>query len=205
MTVLPDDYWLLRVRPQPVTAEEYELLPEDVSRMIEIVGGQVVFRESPDLRHQRAARRLADLIEAHARAAMNRGRGCLEVDTDVDLRLREVPLLNRRPDAVLYRCLDREDDERLRAEHALLVAEIVSPGSETVDTAHKLGGYAKAGIPHYWIVWLDETGVSAIERYQLDRPTRLYKHVNTLMREAGGTPEIGLPIPITVDWDELEY
>ena len=145
-------------------------------------------------------------LERHARAAVDRGHGCITVNSDVDLRLRDVPLLNRRPDVVLYRCLDRERGERLRAEHALLVIEIVSPGSETQDTTDKPGEYAKAGIPHYWIVRLDNTGVSVIERYQLDRATMLYKHVGTFMKdEDGDAPAVGNPIPITIDWPALQF
>ena len=134
---------------------------------------------------------------------MSRGHGCVTVNTDVDLRWRDVPLLNRRPDVVLYRCL--EPREGLRAEHVLLVIEIVSPGSETTDAVDKLGEYARAGIPHYWIVRLDDAGVSVIERYQLDRATSLYKHLGTLMKdEPGGTPSDRNPVPVTIDWGELE-
>jgi Uma2 family endonuclease len=126
--------------------------------------------------------------------------------TKTDLRLRDVPLLNRRPDVVLYRCLDRERGERLRAEHALLVIEIVSLGSETQDTTDKPAEYAKAGIPHYWVVRLDSTGVSTIERYQLDRAAMLYKHVGTFMKdEAGDAPTVSNPITITIDWAELQF
>jgi Uma2 family endonuclease len=129
------------------------------------------------------------------------------VNTDVDLRLRNVPLLNRRPDVVLYRCLDRTRGERLRAEHALLVVEIVSPGSETQDTTDKLGEYAKAGIPHYWIIRLDRTGVSIIERYRLDTATMLYKHTGTFMKDDafGETPLVSNPVPIVIDWSQLEF
>jgi Uma2 family endonuclease len=120
------------------------------------------------------------------------------------LRLRDIPLLNRRPDVVLYRCLDA--GERLRPEHVQLVIEIVSPGSQTTDEVDKPGEYAKAGIPHYWIVRLDAAGVSMVERYQLDRATSTYKHVGTLMKdEPGSALVLGNPIPITIDWDELEY
>ncbi|WP_067461477.1 Uma2 family endonuclease [Actinomadura macra] len=208
MTALPAGSWLaaLRAQPERVTAEEYEALSEDISKLIEIVDGYVVFCEAQTRDHQRAGRRLANLLEYHARAAMSRGHDCVEVDIDVDLRLRDVPLCNRRPDVILYRCLDREGKERLRAEHALLVVEIVSPGSETVDTADKLGEYAKAGIPHYWVVRLDGTGVSMIERYRLDPGAMLYKHLGTLMKdEAGGPPEITNPLPMMIGWAELEY
>jgi hypothetical protein len=96
----------------------YERMPDETSRAIEIVDGYVVYCESPSPEHQLAARRLANLIEGAARAATRAGGDCLTVNADVDLRLRDIPLLNRRPDVVLYRCL--EPGERLRAEHALL-------------------------------------------------------------------------------------
>jgi len=132
--------------------------------------------------------------------------GCLTVNNDVDLRLRDIPLLNRRPDVILCRCLDRDGGERLRPEHALLVIEIVSPGSETQDTTDKLGEYARAGIPHYWITRLDNDGVTSIERYALDRASMLYKHLGTFMKdEASGPPEITNPIPITITWDDLAF
>jgi Uma2 family endonuclease len=168
------------------------------------VDGYVVYCEAPTPGHQTAGRRLANLLEDHARASMARGHGCVTVNTDVDLRLRDVPLLNRRPDVVLYECL--EPDERLHAARVLLVVEIVSPGSETVDTTDKFGEYAKAGIPHYWIVRLDEAGISTIERYRLDRATMLYKHLGTFMKdEPGGMPAVSNPIAVTIDWSRLEF
>jgi len=206
MTALPGEDWLYSIKPQParITAEMYQRLPEEISRAIEIVDGYVVFCEAPSPQHQLAARRLANLIERAARAATKQTGDCLTVNIDVDLRLRDIPLLNRRPDVVLYRCLD--DGERLRADHAQLVVEIVSPTSETTDEVDKLGEYARAGIPQYWIVRLDASGVSVIERYRLDRATSQYKHVSTCMKdETGGPPTLTNPIPLTIDWDELEY
>src|SRR3954447_5107598 len=100
MTALPDDNWLQSIRPQPsrVTAEEYEGLSEEIARAIEIVDGYIVYCEAPTPDHQTAGRRLANLLEVHARSATDRGHGCITVNNDVDLRLRDVPLLNRRPD-----------------------------------------------------------------------------------------------------------
>ena len=206
MTALADDNWLLSIRPQPsrVTAEDYAALPEDVCRAIEIVDGYVIYCEAPAPAHQTAGRRLANLVETHARAAMSRGHECLTVNTDVDLRLQDVPLLNRRPDLVLYRCIPA--DGQLRAEDALLVAEIVSPSSETIDTVDKFGEYARARIPHYWLVRLDATGVSVIERYRLDHATGSYKHVGTVMKdEPDNLPTMTNPIPMTIDWSALDY
>ncbi|MET8157911.1 Uma2 family endonuclease [Sphaerisporangium sp. NPDC005289] len=210
MPALPEDSWLLSIRPQParVTAEEYDALPEEIARAIEIVDGYVVYCAAPAPDHQTAGRRLANLLERHAKSAMDAGYEWLTVNNDVDLRLRDLPLLNRRPDVALYRCLDRERGERLRADHALLVVEIVSPGSETQDATDKLGEYAKAGIPHYWIVRLDRTGVSIIERYRLDRAAMLYKHVGTFMRdesEFGEAPRVTNPIPMVINWTDLQF
>jgi Uma2 family endonuclease len=206
MSATSADSWLLGIRPQleRITAAAYQALPEDICRAIEIVDGYIVFCEAPSPAHQTAARRLANMIERYARAAMSRGDDCFTVNTDVDLRLRDVPLLNRRPDVILYRCL--EPGERLRAEHIVLVIEIVSPGSETADAVDKFGEYAKAGIPHYWITRLDNTGVAVIERYQLDRATSCYKHVGTAMKaEPGDAPAVASPLAMTLEWQDLEF
>lgn len=47
---------------------------------------------------------------------------------------------------------------------ALLVAEIISPGSEGVDTVTKLAEYAAAGIPQYWIVNQDQAQTVTMHR-----------------------------------------
>jgi len=203
----PEDDWLLGVRPQPapVTAEEYETLPQKIARAIEIVDGYVVHRQTPTFVQGFAGRLLAGLLERHARTAKDRRRGCFTVDREEDLRLRDVPLLIRRPDVVLRTCLHCERGGP-RPGHALLVAEIVSPGSETQDTIGKPGEYASAGVPHYWVVRLGNSRFSTIERYRLDRASKRYKHVGTLMDdEPGDPPQLSDPIPITIDWDELRF
>jgi Uma2 family endonuclease len=206
MSAISEDSWLLSIRPQleRITPATYQTLPEEICRAIEIVDGYIVFCEAPSPAHQSAARRLANLIERYTRAAAASGDDCFTVNSDVDLRLRDVPLLNRRPDVILYRCLER--GEQLRAEHAVLVVEIVSPGSETADTIDKFGEYARAGIPHYWIARLDGTGVAVIERYQLDRATSTYKHTGTAMKaEPGDAPTVTSPLTMTLSWQDLEF
>ena len=46
----------------------------------------------------------------------------------------------------------------------LLVIEIVSPGSEAMDEMVKRLEYAKAGIPHYWIVDRDAPQTVTLHR-----------------------------------------
>lgn len=48
----------------------------------------------------------------------------------------------------------------------LLVVEIISPGSEAVDTVAKRTEYAAAGIPQYWTV--DQDPAQTVTMYRLD-------------------------------------
>ncbi|MGH3752566.1 MAG: Uma2 family endonuclease [Pseudonocardiaceae bacterium] len=50
----------------------------------------------------------------------------------------------------------RDEGGLIRAAEVLVVIEIVSPGSRRTDHVAKRSEYADAGLPHYWIVDLDE-------------------------------------------------
>lgn len=165
MTALPD--WMM-LPPSGLTAAAYDELPEDICRRIEVVDGAIVVNASPRRAHQIMARRLANAIEVVCG-------GQYAVTTDVDLRLRDVPLLNRRPDIVVYDA-GLPDDEILRPQHCLLVIEVMSRGSVTMDQKDKPAEYAGAGIPHYWRVERDEEGEQApmVFRYRLDPTTSGY-------------------------------
>lgn len=62
---------------------------------------------------------------------------------DLDVRLRDTPLLVRQPDVIVFRKDGRSGKAPLRA-HSVL------PGSVTVDRVDKPAEYAAAGIPHFW-------------------------------------------------------
>src|SRR5260370_10661488 len=128
--------------PDGLSVQEYEALPEDICRRIEVVDGAIIVNAAPRRLHQDICRRLANTLEAAC------GPG-LAVSTDVDLRLRDIPLLNRRPDAVVYDA-SLPDDEILRPQHCVLVVEVMSPGSVTTDQTDKPAEYAAAGIASYW-------------------------------------------------------
>ena len=89
MAALPD--WMLMLSEEGLTAEEYDRMPEDICMRIEIVDGSIIVSPSATPRHNRIARMLANSIEEAAPAPW-------QVTTDVDLRLSDVPLHNRRPD-----------------------------------------------------------------------------------------------------------
>src|SRR6201992_1196993 len=150
-----------------VTADEYESWSEEQCAGIEIVDGMVVVSPSASKRHTRLARVLANALDAAAGPEWN-------ADTDFDVRLQDMPLTNRRPDLVVYRA-DTIDITPTRPEHVLLVAEIVSPGSETTDRIVKLDQYARAGIAFYWRVELTATGIPVVYSYLLDSASSRYR------------------------------
>lgn len=162
MTALPD--WMVR-SGEGLTVADYEALPEDVSRQIEILDGTVKVSPAPSREHQRVTRRLANVLEAAVSDE-------LAVEIDVDLRLRDVPLLLRRPDIVVFDA-SLPNTEPLRPDHCLLLVEVMSPGSVTTDRMDKPTEYAASGIKHFWRVEIDDPAISVF-RYQLDPSTRTY-------------------------------
>jgi Uma2 family endonuclease len=188
MTALPD--WM--DLPNGLGAEDYEALPEEICRRIEIVDGAIIVNAAPGRRHQDICRRLANVLEAACRPA-------LAVSTDVDLRLRDIPLLNRRPDAVVYDA-SLPDDAVLRPEHCVLVVEIMSPGSVTTDQTDKPAEYAAAGIMYYWRVERDAAeSTLSVFCYRLDPTTRTYASAGVY----SGKMTVTDPVSVTIDLTTL--
>jgi Uma2 family endonuclease len=188
VTALPD--WMdLR---DGLTAAEYEALPEEICRRIEVVDGAIIVSAAPRRLHQDIARRLANALEGACGAG-------LAVSTDVDLRLRDVPLLNRRPDVVVYDA-SLPGDALLRPEHCVLVAEVMSPGSVTTDQTDKPAEYAAAGIRHYWRLEHDAAeSVLSVFCYRLDPTTGTYASAGA----HSGKMIVTEPVSITVDLSTL--
>lgn len=168
MTALPE--WMVS-QPEGLTAEDYDALPEEISRRIEVIDGVPRLSPSPSWPHQVVGRHLANAVETAV------GPGYI-VATDFDLRLRDVPLLVRRPDIVVFDA-SVPGNGRPRPEHCLLVIELMSPGSVTTDRVDKPAEYATVGIQHYWrIEDVDEEDrTMTVFRYQLDPMTRTYAQV----------------------------
>lgn len=170
-----------------VTADQYESWSAERCAGIEIVDGMVVVSPTVTKRHNRLARILANALEAAAGPDWN-------ADTDFDVRLRDVPLTNRRPDVVVYRA-DTIDITPTRPEHVLLVVEIVSPGSETTDRIVKLSQYARSGIAFYWRIEQAATGTPLAYTYVLDPATATYRDADVF----AGVVKVLAPFPVEVD------
>jgi Uma2 family endonuclease len=169
-----------------ITSAEYESWSEEQCAGVEIVDGMVVVSPNPSKRHNRLARILANALDA-AGPDWN-------ADIDFDVRLQDLPLTNRRPDVAVYRA-DTIDLSPTRPEHVLLVAEIVSPGSETTDRIVKFDQYARSGIPFYWRVEITPTGIPVVYAYLLDSASRRYRDGEVLT----GLIKATVPFPVEID------
>ncbi|MDQ3406511.1 MAG: Uma2 family endonuclease [Actinomycetota bacterium] len=153
MTAMPEHHAESSAPLHLLTIEEYAALGETEHGYTELLEGRILMSPSPTRLHNRAIRRLTNLIESQLPDHLE-----VDFDLDVDLEFRpaDEPGYCRRPDVIVY---SRESGARVDAEGAILraselalVIEVVSPGSKRTDRVTKHAEYADAGIPHYWIV-----------------------------------------------------
>lgn len=136
-----------------LTIADYAALSEDDRNRWELQEGNLVMSPGPTPRHMVAAAELYAQLREQLPADL---KAVPDVDLDVQLVPAGQPGTARRPDLVIVRRaeFDRVDREGglLRATAALLVVEVVSPGSRRTDNLIKRSEYADAGIPYYWII-----------------------------------------------------
>lgn len=123
------------------TVDDLDAMPDDGKRY-ELIGGAIVMTPAPEPVHQRVELGLARRIED----ACPRGYEIFVSPIDFDL-----PGGQRvEPDIIVVP--HASVGEKRLSGPALLVVEIVSPGSVVNDQVTKGDAYAKAGVPAYWIV-----------------------------------------------------
>lgn len=155
--------------PQPpvhlLTVAEYVELGETEPGYTELVEGRLLMSPSPVPDHNVALFELAVQLRPQVPEHLE---VIQDVDVDLELAPADGPGFSRRPDLVVVqrsaRRRVRETGGLIRAAEVVVVIEIVSPGSRRTDHVVKRGEYADAGIPHYWIVDLDEP-VSLLDCY----------------------------------------
>jgi Uma2 family endonuclease len=164
--------WWFEELPEFMTEAEYRDLSEQISRTIEIVHGHVIKCESPAPRHNRIARRLSSALES----ARSPSDPCLTIETDVDVILWRLPRFTfRRPDVVVYKCID-DPAGKPTAQETVMVVEVSSPTTAREDLLDKKAQYAAAGIPLYLVIVLDDKyDIWEVREFHLDAAASAYR------------------------------
>ena len=146
--------------PKPATLEDF-LAISPSERFHEILEGELVRKVMPGARHGSAQRSLSGLLDPYDREGGSGRPGGWWLMSEVEILLPgRQPV---RPDLVGWRIarmpeLPEEFPVRLLPDW---VCEVVSPSDPRRDTVIKFQDYARAGIPHYWLLDLAEKRFTA--------------------------------------------
>ena len=193
-----------------MTLDMYKAFPEDASKQIEVVDGWMVRCESAEPSHQAIQLNLLVALRDAARAADLRKKTCHRVLGDIDILIADSPRLHfRRPDIVVYRCIDDDRGKWGRKPYAsdcVIVVEIVSADSVTMDIRDKRAEYAAAGIPHYWIVRMTDNDGPAIsmERFLLTSDGDYIRDGLAVRGRDFHAVDSISPFQLKVTWDQLD-
>jgi Uma2 family endonuclease len=186
-----------------ITEAEYEALPSDVCRSIEVVDGTVVFCASPTPAHQQVSRNLTLALLTTRPPSP-----CINVLQDIDMRFRHRnpymvrsgrQFTLRRPDVVVLRCL--EPDALLWSDDVLVAIEITSSDDDR-DFNDKRAVYAAQGTPAYLIVVVAGSEIDSVAEYRLDWSGRNYQLVTVHRRSL--TTELPEGMKLDVPFRQLE-
>lgn len=125
-----------------------ELFPEETTRRIELIGGELIVPPAPTFRHQHVVAGIAAALVAHEKT----NGGLTATGPDVYLTERDVV----QPDV----CFLLPGNES-RVEGGIvrgpvdLAVEVSSPSTRRNDLARKLVLYARHGVREYWFVDLE--------------------------------------------------
>ncbi|SBT47959.1 Uma2 family endonuclease [Micromonospora auratinigra] len=169
--------------PGEWTTDDLDRLPDDGRRRPELLDGNLLMSPSPTRLHQSIAGRLMAALEETCPADLDVTQG---VEVRISRRRSFIPdLLVAELDASV------RNPSQYRANEVLLVVEIVSEGSRSIDRVLKPALYAEADIPYFWRIET-EAGI-VVHAHKLDPVKQVY------VEQARMTDGILLPEPWEMD------
>jgi Uma2 family endonuclease len=172
-------------------AEDIWDCPDDGKRY-EVIDGQLYVSPAPGWHHQRGLSKLHLLVAGYV---YSRGLGevvmaplGVVLDDENGVQPDLIYISNERAQIIVERGLEGAPD---------LVAESLSPSTESRDRGIKMRRYAASGIPHYWLL---DSRIRALEAY---RPgPNGYELIGIYRAGDVFRPELfsGLEIPIDELW-----
>lgn len=146
------------------TTDDLDALPED-GRRRELLDGVLLVSPSPTSPHQIISGRLMVALEEHCPDGY-------VVTQGVEIRVSRVRSFI--PDVLVVDATTADRGPSCFAPHEVALAvEVVSPSSQAMDRITKPALYAKAGIPAYWRVETEDTGL-VVHTYRLVPPDEVY-------------------------------
>ncbi len=161
------------------TVADLDATPDDGQRY-EVINGTLVVTPPPFMPHNERSQMIGLALLDQAPTGLKislTGTAGVEIETDCLI-----------PDVIVYRAGSYPGN--LPAEAVRLIVEVTSPSNRRNDTVLKLDRYARAGIPHYWIVDPDRVTV-----YELAGDA--YRVV-----AEGTTVAVARPFPVRVSLDD---
>lgn len=132
------------------TVADYDALPDDVRA--ELIDGELIYMEAPDLVHQFVSTELSFLLTSHIRQKQG---NCLVFTAPLDVQLDCDDRTIVQPD-VLVSCRREQRITRGIFGAPDMVIEITSPSTRKRDYTKKMVKYLEAGVREYWIVDLQK-------------------------------------------------
>lgn len=136
----------LQPKPNLITLEQYEALPEDVRA--EVFEGIVYDMASPSEIHQTISTELTTILNTYIKSQKG---SCRVFHAPFDVKLNDTPLTIVQPDLMIICDKNKLDGKRCNGAPDFII-EIVSPGNPADDYIRKLYYYKNAGVREYWII-----------------------------------------------------
>lgn len=147
-----------------MTIEEFNKLPEDNSKKIELIDGELLMQARPSIRHQNIMSNLHYAIKHYLK-----DKPC-KVLTEVELEINNNVIV---PDISVLCNIDNLDGQRFK-QPPIIVIEILSPSNTTKEINNKVYKYKIHGIQECWLIdpeirtievknLIDNTGITFIQ------------------------------------------